>query len=189
MTRAVVLVAAAAAVLAAAVPAASDGDVRERNREWLLAGLGPAFDPQASYTGTVGGAAVALSGAEVLDLAVARLGAVDAAALAAQAVASQGADVGDLWLIGFGPGTCGPSWRIMESPIPGIPIDGQLWLYSDWLGLHQASGFTGFGIGWSTKTLGTFGPDPVHYGGDVAEFCIDGLLLFPFLDGFWSAEP
>lgn len=174
----------AAAVLAAAVPGTSGDAVRERNRAWMLDHLGDRYASDRLYTGTWGLGTVSLRGADVLELALDRLHDLDAAAMAAQAVTYPLHEVGDVWLIGFGEGTCGPNLILGPSPV-FIPWEAQTWIYSGAIGIGHAEGFAGFSIGWTTKTSGTFGPAPIDYGPVTDLYCFDGLIFFPYLDGTW----
>lgn len=174
----------AAAVLAAAVPGASSDILRERNRAWMLDHFGDRYDPDRLYSGMWGLEGTTLRGSNVLERALDRLHDVDAADMAAQTVSYPFNDLGDVWLLGFGDGRCGPNLILGPSPAY-LPYESQTQIYSGAIGIGHAEGFAGFSVGWTFKTSGTFGPEPIDYGPITDLFCFDGLIFFPYLDGTW----
>lgn len=165
----------AVAMVSMAMPAsASNSDI---NRAWVLENV--TGDLNAVYSGTTG----LKTGWQIVDEVVARMGDVNVPATIAANVVTPGGDVGDVWMIGFGGGSCGPNQILAPSPA-FIPVDGQLWIYSGGVGTGSASGFSGFTIGWTSKTSGSFS-GTVNYGVVSDFFCFDGFIFFPYIDGLW----
>lgn len=172
-----------AALAAVAMPVnAATSTTYEKNVAFLLGMMG---EVDLEQTATLSDGRV-MSLGDAIDVAAARAGNVDLAAIASGQAPPPGVNAGDVWVLEFGSGGCAVQ-NLAPQPVFQAPHP-QAWIYSGGVGtLETSNGAYTYIIGWTTKTSSlNFGTAGFSLTGSQDFFCVSFFgyhLAFPFGDG------
>lgn len=123
---------------------------------------------------------------DALAATAARAGNVDLQSIALGAAPAGAGQVGDVWVLSIGSGSC-TATVIAATPVPNTAFHPQFYTYAGGVGtLETSNSFGGINIGWTTKTAEGVGANGFTATGQQDFFCFGffGLhLAFPFIDG------